>query len=155
MSTSNVTLPVVSFKPTSVASERTTNENSTRETKVQREMRAKALFTQGGFAWVGRAFSEAARKALADGQTISVPDLNITAVSVDADKQAACVICHGVHDLSSPKLSAKITAIRKGDKVYLLSDTCRKDYFGVYAGKALTPESLIAYRNDFPKGKTK
>lgn len=155
MSTSNVTPTIVSFKPTSVASERTSHENSARETKVQRENRAKALFTQGGFSWIGRAFNAAARAALEQGQTISVPDLNISAVSATNDKQAACVICHGVHTLDNPVLAAKITAVRKGDKVYLLSDTCRKDYFSVYAAKALTAEGLIAYRNDFPKGKTK
>jgi hypothetical protein len=155
MSTVNVTPSIVSFKPTSVASERTSHENSARETKVQRENRAKALWLSGGFTWIGRAFNAAARAALQVGQTIAVPELNITAVSAVNDKQAACVVCHGVHDLSNPTLSAKITAVRKGDKVYLLSDTCRKDYFGVYAAKALTPESLIAYRNDFPKGKTK
>lgn len=154
MSTSNVTPTIVSFKPTSVASERG-NENSVRETKLMREARAKAVLIQGGFTWIGRAFSEAARNALAASQTIAVPDLNITSVSVASPKQAACSFCHLVHDLSNPELSAKITAIKKGDKVYLISDTCRKDYLGVHAQKALTAESLIAYRNDYPKGKTK
>lgn len=147
---------IVTFAPVSIASERTVNANSIRETKQAREARVKHMFAAGSFTYAGRLLSAPAREALAKGLTIAVNEAGITELSVDKPKGAACTVCGDVHDLANPKRSALITLfLSKDKKPVLLSDTCRKDYFNMVAHKALTPDSAIAYRNDFPKAKAR
>lgn len=145
---------VITFAPVARSSERTVNANSTREPKAAKQARWKAIFLQGGFSYKG-IMPLSIRTALKAGQAIDAPELGLKGVSLENPKALACTVCGDTHKLTDVNLSGKITFLTKGETTIVLSDSCRQDYFGPYASKALDQASLIVYRNDFAKVQTK
>lgn len=152
----------VSFTPVAL-----THDNSNRgvrggEKKPQREARAKAMFsTAKGIEYLG-VIPVQFREAIAKGNEV---DLMGNIVSKAKPGILACVTCGLVHTLTDVRGTDNGHKNRHGSQlitlfrnvatkaVFSLSDTCRQDYFGLYAAKALiNPETYFA---QFPKATVK
>jgi len=142
----------INFTPVSIASTRSTNVNSIREKRADREARAKLIFADKQVKYLGH-MPEAARLALAKGEELEILGSKVSKAQPGVLK---CSLCSGVHNLTDIRLSGKITFFQneKTKSVFTLSETCREDYLG---GLALVPKlaNPADYKNDFPTKSTK